>query len=61
MSNQKFGLIYVIVGVIFIVVSFAADSIGLGADPSVMGWKQYLGMAAGLVLVLLGILRIRKK
>ncbi len=61
MSKKTSALLYIVVGILLVIVSLAADFIGLGADPSVIGWKQLVGMAVGVVIAILGILRIRAK
>ena len=61
MSKKTSALLYIVVGILLIIVSLAADFIGLGDDPSVIGWKQLVGMAVGVVIAILGILRIRAK
>jgi hypothetical protein len=33
--------------------SLFADQLGLGADPLVIGWKQFTGIAAGMLLVVI--------
>jgi len=61
MSKKTSALLYIVVGILLVIVSLAADFIGLGVDPSVIGWKQLVGMAVGVVIAILGILRIRAK
>ena len=61
MSKKTSALLYIVVGILLVIVSLAPDFIGLGADPSVIGWKQLVGMAVGVVIAILGILRIRAK
>jgi len=33
----------------------AADMLGIGAQPVVIGWKQLLGAAIGLIIILVGV------
>jgi O-antigen/teichoic acid export membrane protein len=42
------------VGLIAVIVSLAADAIGLGAAP-LIGWKQWSGAALGVVIVCVGL------
>lgn len=60
MSQQKqIAVVLVLLGLVVVIVSFAADAIGLGAEPGVIGWKQQLGALVGLLLAGLGIWRWR--
>ena len=60
MSRKIVSNILIVLGLITIIVSLAADSLGLGNQP-VFGWKQILGTGLGIVLALAGIwMRWRK-
>lgn len=49
------------VGVIILAGSLLADVLGVGSDPSMIGWRQLLGAAIGAVVAVVGIvLAIRK-
>jgi hypothetical protein len=48
------AIVLIIAGFLVMAVSILADAIGIGANPVVIGWKQYSGAAVGLVLVLFG-------
>lgn len=48
------ALVLMIGGILVFVVSVLADTLGLGANDAVMGWKQYSGVVLGLVLVFFG-------
>ncbi len=50
---KTLGYILIVVGVILLVVSIFADSLGLGTS-AVFGWKQIVGSIAGVVLALVG-------
>jgi hypothetical protein len=45
----------VVIGLTIGGVSLLADVIGLGAQPGIIGWKQILGTALGLVILIVGI------
>ena len=55
MSTRVLGIGLILGGVLVIAVSLLADVIGLGAQPGIIGWKQILGAAAGLVILVVGI------
>jgi hypothetical protein len=44
-----------------LVVSLAADKLGIGMHPEVIGWKQLLGAAIGLIVILGGVWLVSKK
>lgn len=48
------GLTLTIFGVIGILVSLFADSLGLGQDTSMYGRFQFIGTALGFILVVMG-------
>ena len=49
------AIVLVVVGVLVLALSLAADVIGIGEVPGYMGWKQLVGAAIGLVGVLVGL------
>lgn len=53
-QSKGTAIALMIIGILVIVISLAADPLGLGAQPATIGWKQWLGAAAGIVLVGLG-------
>lgn len=53
MSSKMIGVVFLILGVVVLFVSLAADALGIGNVPG-FGWKQILGAAAGAVAVLGG-------
>lgn len=56
MSVKTIGIILIVVGVVVAVVSAAADLIGLsGATQVGFGWKQQVGTAVGVIIVLVGV------
>jgi hypothetical protein len=48
------GFILIVLGVIGVIGSLAADAIGIGTSPGI-DWAQLLGAAIGLVVALVGI------
>lgn len=48
------SLALMIVGILVVAISMLADVIGIGANPVVIGWKQYFGAAIGIMLILFG-------
>ena len=52
--KNKIGLGLVILGLILVGLSVAADLIGIGANPT-FGWKQILGTIMGVISFLYGI------
>ncbi len=59
MSNRIAAVFALALGVLLVIVSAAADGLGVGAAPG-FGWKQMVGMAAGVVLAGFGIARLRR-
>ena len=55
MSTRVLGIGLILGGVLVIAVSLLADFIGLGAQAGIIGWKQILGAAIGLVILVVGI------
>jgi hypothetical protein len=47
MSKRNIGISMIAAGVLLILVSLLADTIGLGANTAVIGWKQILGAVVG--------------
>lgn len=58
MQGKTVGTIVLVVGVLILLVAAAADSIGLGGAPG-FGWKQMVGVAVGVALAGVGIVRRR--
>ncbi len=59
-SRQAWSWLMLAAGVVLAFVSIFADQIGVGATPG-FGWKQKLGLLAGVALVALGLWRMRSK
>jgi hypothetical protein len=55
MSKRMVGFGLVIIGSLMQIISLSADYLGIGQDPTVIGWKQLLGAAIGLVVILVGV------
>ncbi len=56
MSTRWWGIALIALGVIVALISVFADVLGLGAQPGIIGWKQLLGAAAGVVSIIVGTL-----
>jgi hypothetical protein len=54
MSNKTIGYALIILGVVVLVISLAADTLGIGNVPG-FGWKQILGAVVGAVVALGGV------
>ncbi len=55
MSKKMLGVVFIILGVIVLVVSLAADALGIG-NATGIGWKQILAAVIGALVALLGVL-----
>jgi hypothetical protein len=54
MGVRAQSLILMVVGAVIFAVCLLADMIGIGADQTIIGWKQYSGAVVGLMLVFFG-------
>jgi hypothetical protein len=61
MSGKVLGPILIALGIVLGLVAALADPLGLGHEGSGFGWKQVVGLAAGVVLVLGGLLLSRRQ
>ena len=61
MDKKYTGISIMIIGAAIAIISLIADFIGLGNDPSVIGWKQLIGAGVGLVIVAVGLWLALKK
>ena len=59
-TKKKIGIALLIVGIVFLIISVAADAIGLGHDPG-FGNQQITGTAAGAIVAIVGAILIRQK
>jgi hypothetical protein len=61
MGNKKtVGIALIVVGAVLLVVSLAADVIGLGAA-SAFGYKQIIGAIAGVIVAIIGFIYYFRK
>ncbi|MEW6718033.1 MAG: hypothetical protein AB1345_11090 [Chloroflexota bacterium] len=54
MKNKIIGWILFAIGLIVFLVSILADLIGIGTDPTIIGWAQLTGAAVGVAVVIVG-------
>jgi hypothetical protein len=55
---KRSGLVVLVVGVLLVLLSIFADSLGIGGKPG-FGYKQTIGLVIGVVLVAFGLWRRR--
>jgi hypothetical protein len=60
MDKKRWGIILVVAGIILLVLSLAADLIGIGATP-IFGYWQILGCLAGIIAAVIGFVFIFRK
>lgn len=59
MGNKKtIGIALIVIGVVVLVVSLAADVLGFG-EAAVFGYKQIIGAVAGVAIAVIGIFYFR--
>lgn len=49
------GIVLLIVGIIVLVLATAADVIGLGLSPEQFGYRQIIGVIAGVIVAAVGL------
>jgi len=54
MSKKTISSVLIALGAIMVVISLAADVLGIGNVPG-FGWKQMLGTAFGIIVALVGV------
>jgi len=54
MSKKMLGVVFIILGVIVLMVSLAADALGIGTRTGI-GWKQILAAVIGALVALDGV------
>ena len=54
MSKRTMGYMVIVLGVVVLIISLAADSLGIGGAPGI-GWKQLTGAGVGLIVMIYGI------
>jgi hypothetical protein len=61
MEGKKIaGIILLVLGIIILVVSLVADFVGIGGSP-VFGYKQIIGVIAGVIAAAVGLFLALKK
>ncbi len=55
MLNRWIGLGIIFFGAVVSIVSLTADPLGLGARPTIVGWKQLTGSDAGIFIAMVGL------
>ena len=60
MSKRTMAMILIVLGGILLIVSLAADSLGIGGAPGI-GWKQLSGAGLGVILAIVGIWLLRRE
>jgi hypothetical protein len=58
MKGRTVAAVVLVVGVLMFLIAAAADGIGLGGAPG-FGWKQIVGVAAGVLMAAVGIVGLR--
>ncbi|MBN2085842.1 MAG: hypothetical protein JW748_11525 [Anaerolineales bacterium] len=61
MSKRTLGIVLIAAGILLILVSLLADTIGVGANTTVIGWKQILGAVIGAAVGAGGIVLFLRK
>ncbi len=59
-KKRTIGLALLIGGIIVLIISVAADAIGVGRDPG-FGYDQTAGTAAGAIVAIVGAILMRRK
>ncbi len=60
MAANSRSVVLLAVGLLLVVISLFADTVGIGAHPG-LGWKQLAGAAVGAVLAIVGGVGLRSK
>ena len=58
--KRTIGLALLIGGIIVLIISVAAEAIGLGSDPG-FGYQQMAGTAAGAIVAIVGAILMRRR
>ena len=60
MSKRTMAYLVIALGAVVLIISLAADSLGIGGAPGI-GWKQLTGAPVGLIVMIYGVwLALRK-
>ncbi len=54
MNERTFGMIFAAGGALLVLLSVLADPIGVGGNEDTFGWKQWVGVAVGVVSIAAG-------
>ena len=49
MSKRTVGILLIVLGLVLLIVSLAADAFGIGSEAGI-GWKQILGAVVGILI-----------
>jgi len=60
MDPKQRGVVMLVVGILLVLVSAAADRLGVGGAPG-FGWKQIAGVILGLALAAAGAASLRRR
>lgn len=60
-STKMAGIAVILVGIIALVICLLADIIGIGGQSDVFGYKQIIGIAAGAVAFIVGMILLLRK
>jgi len=61
MGKKTAGIVLLVVGIVIVVVSLAADPLGLGGSNVVFGLRQIAGTIVGAIVTVVGlVLRLKK-
>jgi hypothetical protein len=58
MSRKTMGTGLIVLGDVLLIVSLAADALGIGSQLGI-GWKQMVGAAAGIVVQVAGLVMLQ--
>jgi hypothetical protein len=61
MEKKTIGIVLLTLGIILLIVSVAADPLGIGGGNAVFGPQQIVGTIAGVVVAIVGIALMRRK
>jgi hypothetical protein len=61
MTKRNIGIALIVVGALLVLASLLADTIGLGAQPEVFGWRQILGAVVGAAVGIGGAVLLFRK
>ncbi len=59
MEKRTLGIVLLVVGIVVLIVSVAADAIGLGGSPG-FGYKQAAGTVVGVIAAVVGAILMRR-